>query len=421
MKVLRNRVLIIFCLFTFLSIIIAKASVNQTKIISILMPAPFAESTSEVIEKFNKENNNNILIHVTKGPRETESVSDLAISSLLLGNSPYDLILIDVTWLSKYAKAGWLEPLESLVSEEHISGLNKGAKVGNYYGNSLYRLPFVADIGLLFWRTDLMDKPPRTPAELTKISRELQTSNKVKYGYVWQGRQYEGLSCVFLEIVNGFGGSWLDEMGNAHLDNKKTIEAVQWLTDLINNDISPKAVTNYSEPEALQAFESGEAAFMRNWPYAWNELQKSNSSVRGKVGVTTMVSKQESGSTSTLGSWGLSLLRNSKNKKEAIEVMNFLTSEKVQKHLFLKYGYTPTSNSVFSDSEVLLKAPIVKSLENALEKTKPRPQTALYAQISDVLQRGLSEAITGQNNVESAMNKAQLNTIKILKSAGSFK
>ena len=48
-----------------------------------------------------------------------------------------------------------------------------------------------------------MNEPPRTPQELESISRTLQTSGKVPYGYVWQGRQYEGLSCVFLEMIDG--------------------------------------------------------------------------------------------------------------------------------------------------------------------------------------------------------------------------
>ena len=39
-------------------------------------------------------------------------MSDLAISSLLLGDSPYDLLLMDVTWTAKYAAAGWLLPLD---------------------------------------------------------------------------------------------------------------------------------------------------------------------------------------------------------------------------------------------------------------------------------------------------------------------
>ena len=117
---------------------------------------------------------------------------------------------MDVTWVAKYAKAGWLAPLDSYFTEQEIASLAPGASEGNHAEGALQRWPLTSDIGLLYWRTDLMNEPPRTPQELESISRTLQTNGKVPYGYVWQGRQYEGLSCVFLEMIDGFGGEWYE-------------------------------------------------------------------------------------------------------------------------------------------------------------------------------------------------------------------
>ena len=39
----------------------------------------------------------------------------------------------------------------------------RGAREGNRYADQLYRWPFNADVGLLYWRTDLMDAAPETP------------------------------------------------------------------------------------------------------------------------------------------------------------------------------------------------------------------------------------------------------------------
>ena len=97
--------------------------------VSILMPAPFADATVELVEAFNREHPN-IDLTVTRGPLETEAVSDLAISSLLLGNSPYDVLLMDVTWTPKYAKAGWLEPLDGWLGDDALSDLAPGAELG---------------------------------------------------------------------------------------------------------------------------------------------------------------------------------------------------------------------------------------------------------------------------------------------------
>ena len=101
------------------------------------MPAPFADSTSDLIARFNSHNSGNIAVKVTRGPRESESVSDLAISSLLLGKSPFDILMIDVTWLPKYAAAGWLSPIDKLIDQHEWESLAPGARLGNTYKNKI--------------------------------------------------------------------------------------------------------------------------------------------------------------------------------------------------------------------------------------------------------------------------------------------
>ena len=382
------------------------------------MAAPFADATQDLVKQFNKEYRGKINLRVIRGPLETEAMSDLAISSLLLGKAPFDVLLMDVTWLPKYAAAGWMVPLENNFNTQDVESLAKGAREGNSYNGHLYRWPLTSDMGLLYYRTDLMDRPPETPEDLVSVSQSLQKDQKVEWGYVWQGRQYEGLSCVYLEMIDGFGGDWLQPKSNQiGLNSKPGIEAAAWLQSLIDQGVSPKAVTNYAEPEALQSFKVGDAAFMRNWPYAWAELQKTDSAVKGNVGITTMVAKPGH-STATLGSWGLTVLKGSSHIDASIEAIRFLTSESSQKQLFQKYGYTPTMQSVFDDPQLLKESPILAEFGKAQQVVKPRPETPLYAQISDVLQRQLSGILTHEQSPQLGMNVAAVNTDQILISAG---
>ena len=396
--------------------VVAKRPAN----VSILMPAPFADSTTELVNMFNQQHRGSIHLDVIRGPLETEAISDLAISSLLLGDTPFDGLLMDVTWVPKYAKAGWLQSLDPFFTEDEIGALAPGASEGNHFDGSLLRWPLNADIGLLYWRTDLMDQPPRTPQELESISQNLQASGKIPYGYVWQGRQYEGLSCVFLEIIDGFGGEWLsvdtDQIG---LDKPPGIEASTWLNGLIQKGISPRAVTNYAEQEALQSFKSGQAAFMRNWPYAWAELQKNDSQVKNKVGITTMVAKEGHQPAATLGSWGLSLLKGSANPEQTVEAFKFLTSEESQRYLYTQFGYTPTQTAIFNDQSLQDKHPSLKSIGEALAFARSRPETPLYAQVSDVLTRKLSSTLTGMTSPEAGMQQAERSTAQVLEAAGA--
>ena len=386
--------------------------------VTFLMAAPFADATRDLVKQFNQEHRGEINLQVVRGPLETEAMSDLAISSLLLGKAPFDGLLMDVTWLPKYAAAGWMEPLEDFFNEKDVDALAIGAREGNSYDGHLYRWPLTADMGLLYYRTDLMEQPPATPEELVLVSQSLQKDRKVDWGYVWQGRQYEGLSCVYLEMIDGFGGDWLQPNNNhIGLDLDPGVQAAAWLQELIDQGVSPNAVTNYAEPEALQSFKVGDAAFMRNWPYAWTELQKSDSAVKGNVGITTMVARPGH-STATLGSWGLTVLKGSAHVNASIEAIRFLTNESSQKQLFLKHGYTPTQQSVFDDPQLLQDKPILAEFSQALKVVKARPETPLYAQISDVLTRQLSSILTRETTPKDGMNVATSHTNQILISAG---
>ncbi len=392
---------------------------SQIETISILMPAPFADSTVKLVDNFNTLYKNQIHLNVIRGPRQTESMSDLAISSLLLGDTPFDGLLMDITWLPKYARAGWLEGLDPYFDETDIADLASGAEKGNDFEGTLYRWPLVADMGLLFWRTDLMNTPPKTPSELVSISNQLQTQGKVPWGYVWQGRQYEGLSCVYLEMIDGFGGDWFDVNNQSlGLNEVPGVEAAQWLTDLIETGISPRAVTTFAEPEALRNFQSGESAFMRNWPYAWAELQKQDSPVRGKIGISTMVSLPGVEPASTLGSWGFTLLRGSNHKDAVIKAIKYLTSAEAQRVMFIEHGYTPTVKALYEDLELIQDYPHLALLSRALNNAVLRPETPIYAQISDVLQRSLSASLTGEEKPKLSMNRADRSSEQILVAAG---
>ena len=386
--------------------------------VSILMPAPFADATAELVETFNREHPG-IALSVTRGPLETEAVSDLAISSLLLGNSSYDVLLMDVTWTPKYAKAGWLEPLEAWLGADALEVLAPGAELGNAFDGHLWRFPLVADMGLLFWRTDLMEAPPRTPAELEAISQSLQQEGRVRWGYVWEGRQYEGLSCTYLEVLRGFGGRWLRD-GSPDLNSNAAIAASQWLRHLVDVGITPPAVANMAEPEALQTFETGDAAFMRNWPYAWAELNRDGSLLAGKVGITTMVSEPQEPHVATQGSWGLSVLSSSQHKQAAVEALQFLTSTAAQKQLNLNWGYTPTRLSVFEDPELIRANPVLPELQAALAAAVLRPVTPIYAQLSDLLYREVNTVITGEVAAAPAMETLQRNSIQLERSTGGI-
>ncbi len=391
--------------------------------VRVLMPSVFADATADQVRRFNRTHPR-LRLEVARGPLDTEAISDLAIGSLLLGDTPYDLLMMDVTWTAKFVAAGWLKPLETWLDEGELEAMVPGARLGNRFDGHLWRMPFSADTGLLYWRTDLMETPPRTTAELVAISRSLQRRGKVRWGFVWQGRQYEGLSCMMLEVLHAFGGGWWEPAagglagGRTVLDSPQAQRAAAWLSMLVRSGISPEAVANFAENEALQVFAAGEAAFLRNWPYAWREIEKGGGPVVGKVGVTTMVSESGEPVGGTLGTWGLSLLAGCPHPAEAAEVIRWLTGPEIQRELVLSQGYAPTWTALYADPELQRRHPLLEVQRQALAAGPlVRPLTPLYPQFSDVLQRQVNGMLTARGSPEATMATAQGQSEVIVRSA----
>lgn len=100
-----------------------------------------------------------IHIEVIEGPSTSNIVEDLYVSAFLLGNAPYDLVYMDITWVAKFAAAGWLQDLSSRVTPEQEAQFLTGAWSGGQFQGKLYRYPAVrADVGALYYRQDLLDQ-----------------------------------------------------------------------------------------------------------------------------------------------------------------------------------------------------------------------------------------------------------------------
>ena len=134
---------------------------------------------------------------------------------------------------------------------------------------------------MLYWRTDLMESAPLTFAELAASAEGAQREAALPYGLVWQGARYEGLVTVFLEYLGGFGGRILDAGGAVVVDSDPAIRALTAMRDEIYAEgIVPEAALTWHEEETRFAFQNGQAAFLRNWPYAFALMNDSEDAQR---------------------------------------------------------------------------------------------------------------------------------------------
>ncbi len=396
---------------------ILPAWTQQAVTIKTLVRADEAQQLQPLVNKFNQQHSN-IRFQIIEAPSDSNQVEDLYTSSFLLGNSPYDLVYMDIVWTSKFAAAGWLRDISDRLSDAEAAEYLKADLAGGMYEDKLYRLPFRSDAGMLYYRQDLLEQagyePPETFDELLKISQNLQKQGLADWGYVWQGKQYEGLAAMFVEILAGNGAFWVDpdtlEVG---LDRPEAIASAEFLRKAIALKVSPPGVTTYAEEETRRLFENGKAVFLRNWPYVYSLALES--SIAGKFNIKPMVHAESENSGATLGGWGLGISTSTKHPDETWQVMKFLSSEDSQREFVLETGFVPSRTVLFNDPEIVAKYNYYPKLLDVVKSSALRPPISQYAQASDILQRYLSAAITGRSTPKQAMKAAANETRNLLK------
>lgn len=281
-------------------------------------------------------------------------------------------------------------------------GPQAGARVGQHFpamirsatvGGRLVGMPWFGDAGILYYRKDLLEKygvtPPKTWAELRRLSALIQAGERQRgadkfWGFVWQGRAYEGLTCNALEWVYSHnGGTVIDDAGKVTINNPGAITALREAAGWVGS-ITPKGVLNYTEEEARGVFQSGDAAFMRNWPYAWALLNDSASTVRGRVGVAPLPAGEGGKSAGTLAGSLLVVNKYSQHPQLAADLVLYLTSAEEQKRRAIKGAYNPTLPSLYSDPEILAASPYLGSLYETFANAVARPSTATGAKYNRV-------------------------------------
>lgn len=360
-----------------------------------------------------------IHIEVIEGPSTSNIVEDLYVSAFLLGNAPYDLVYMDITWVAKFAAAGWLQDLSPRVTPEQEAQFLPGVWSGGQFQGKLYRYPAVrADVGALYYRQDLLEQygyaPPDTFSDLLQMSRDLQAQG-TPWGFLWPGKQTEGTTAMFLEVLSGFGGYWIDpETLAVGLDTEDAVAALDFLLTTLKEGLSPPGTVSYQEEENRRLFQNGQAVFMRNWPYAWALINAPTSPVQGKVGIQPMVSQSEQVARACQGGWGWGIATTSPYPEEVWQVIQFFSSEAAQRQVVQQFGYLPTLKSLYADPAILAQYPHFALLREIQAQTVLRPTIAQYDQASDILQRYLNAAFTQQLSPQSAMAAAARETRQLL-------
>ncbi|HLC42748.1 MAG TPA: ABC transporter substrate-binding protein [Methylomirabilota bacterium] len=358
-------------------------------------------------------------------PASTDQQHQFYVISLEGRSSEFDVLSMDVIWVQEFARAGWIRDLSHLLPPHEREEFFSAPIAAVTYEGRAYAVPWYVDAGLLYYRKDLLDRygfrPPTTWQELVTAAQTIlkKENDPGLRGFVWQGKQYEGLICNALEYVWSAGGDVLGEDGRVVLASRQASMALDFMRELIDQQVSPAMVTSADEEATRRLFGEGRAIFLRNWPYAWNLFEREGSPVRGKVGVAQLPSFPGYPPAATLGGWQLGVNRYSRHPKAAEALINFLTSPEIQRWMAVKIGYKPSRKALYRDPELLRAQPFIASLYEIFLLARPRPVSPYYLMLSQVMQPEFSAALVGVKSAEQALSDAERQMSRILFGKGA--
>jgi trehalose/maltose transport system substrate-binding protein len=282
------------------------------------------------------------------------------------GATTPDVYLIDVIWpgtLGTYFLD--LKSYSGQDSAGHLPVLLTNDTVQD----RLVSMPFYLNVGMLFYRTDLLAKygyshPPATWEELERMAARIQqgeraSGNRDFWGYVWQGEAYEGLTCNALEWqVSWGGGRVIEPDGTVSVNNGRTAEVLERVARWIGT-ISPPSVLSYTEGDSLTAFRTGNAAFLRHWSSALQQIH--DGQIAGRYAASLLPAGPR-GRAQALGGFHLSVSRFSQHPQEAVQLVTYLTGGAVQLKRALVRGTLPTIPQLYSEPALLKALPYASML-----------------------------------------------------------
>jgi multiple sugar transport system substrate-binding protein len=330
-----------------------------------------------------------------------------------------DVLQLDVIWAAEFAAAGWILPLDRFApsTEDFFTAALEAAR----WRGRLYAVPWFVDVGLLYWRTDLMKEPPASLAGLRVAAMDDVGRRRVSMGLVWQGARYEGLITVFLEHLAAFGGRILDDAGGVVVDSPRAVEALTFMRDAIwTDEWVPSSVLTWQEEQVRFAFQAGEAGFMRNWPYAWTLLQDPvQSKVAGRIAIAPFPAGPHGVPAAALGGSQLAINRYSAEPERAWQLVQFLAAPEQMAERAREASQLPARRSVYDDPAVSAALGLPSSsIRHALDSAVARPVTPVYSELSDILQLRLHRALTRQQDPASALTEAAAEIRLLLRRTG---
>jgi len=233
-----------------------------------------------------------------------------------------------------------------------------------------------------------------------------------------QGRRAESLTVWLNALIESAGGSIITQNAERPediqlgLDSEPAVRAAEVMKLVADSGVGGPAFSTAGEDENVATFESGDAAFMVNWPFVWPRALSAveggtlDRSVPDDYGwaIYPRVNANEP-SAPPYGGINIGVGAFSAHPDFAFEAAECITTGENQTYYFVTNGNPAARTAVYDDPAVLAEFPMAPVIRESLELAAPRPQTTYYSEVSGSIQRTYhppESIVPGQTGPEAA-------------------
>jgi multiple sugar transport system substrate-binding protein len=373
----------------------------------------------EVAARCSKESNGKYSVKAEFLPTDATQQREQLVRRLGAEDPSIDIVGMDVIWTGEFANAGWVEewkgPLKQQVTEQVFPGVIETAS----FEGKLYAAPFNTNTQLLWYRKDLVPKPPRTWDEMIEMAEKL---GRADAGTIQvQANRYEGYMVWVNALIESAGTEILSGPEKVDLAQAPTEKALEVIGRLANSSAAPPSLSTSDEDSARLGFEAGESAFMTNYTFAYASAQAEAPEIGENMGFARFPRVDaDRPSKPPLGGFNLAVSSYSENKDVAFDAAACLANSKSQLTAVELDGLPPSRSDLYENKVVTKAYPGFAGLvRESIEGAGPRPTTPAYQDVSSALQRTLHPPDKiDPNDTESVYDELKSNLEAAVKREG---
>ena len=363
--------------------------------------AKTAPLMKQMVDDFNAANTGKIKVNLELAP--WDKMHDKLAVSMGSGQAP-DVFGYATRWISEFAGLNQLAPIDSRLTGDFKSSFNQKVLSAGTYKGKTYGLPVAASARLLYYRTDLFDKagvqPPKSWDDLKKAAVATTEAPKV-YGLGVPASGIE-VDTFFNYFLYNNGGDILDDKGKSMLSNPESVEALQFLTDLVKAGGSEPKPTGFTREQIIENFKAGQLSMYPTGPWLNAMIKADNPSLKySAIPFPTNNGKPQQ-TVSVTDSLGMSA--STQHQEEAWKFVQFMYQPKYRQAFDEGEGMLPELKAVAQSA--YFQTPEYKPFIDALETAKFQPQHPKFEQIQQIETVAVQKALSGQATPKQALDEA---------------